>query len=397
MKNPSNTGSSWRKALLGTAAAVALSMSPVVAQSTPFGDTGVTSAPSRSAGASTATKPGFKLPKIKWPEFGFSVPYTLEGIVTVQEDVVTLHTSDGRVFILMISAGRAEPFVGKTVRVEGMAKQADQLSRLKVKKIAAVDSTTKPVDAAPFKVHQTPPSLVSQDADSFVIRNVRWEWQQASDSKLLPVWETVTINPDLVENVYFVKKPFPPEWIAAHSFLAFTFRPGGMVDSKGRSANALVLTIEAYQRTDQNYDLKAGLKKTFAVSWILTTWKNYLEQSCKYGKEKLILYPTTFTDSQKADLVRETLEQATVDRSGEFYHTVLNNCTNNLIVLFNHVLPKEKQIKMWWVPSFIYNIRATMPVMVPKMLIKKGILEKELPEVNSGNQVADIETWRDSL
>ena len=52
---------------------------------------------------------------------------------------------------------------------------------------------------------------------------------------------------------------------------------------------------------------------------------------------------------------------------------------------------------MWTLPSLIYNIRATMPVMVPTMLIKGGVLEKALPEINSSNVVSDIEEWRESL
>lgn len=317
--------------------------------------------------------------------------------MTINSEGVTLHTADMRVFVLMMSADQAKSFAGQTVFVEGLAKQSDQLSQLKVKKITVVSPNEQLGIVAPFKGHQAPPSLVSRSKEAIVVRNVRWDWEKGADPQPLPVWETATIKPDLVENIYFVKKPFPPEWIAAHSFLVFTFKPGGMVDSHGRSSNGLVLSIEAYQRTDQSFDLKAGLKKTFAISWIVATWQNYLEQSCKYDKEKIISYRSTLSESQKVAMVREALEQATVNRSGEFYHTILNNCTNNLVVLFNRVLPKDRQIRMWLLPSFIYNFRATMPVMVPNMLIKKGLLEKALPEINKTNFVTDIEAWRKNL
>ncbi|MFZ2961411.1 MAG: DUF4105 domain-containing protein [Candidatus Ozemobacteraceae bacterium] len=361
-------------------------------QNMPFADVGSIATPIRSEGAMTPSPTGDRL-----PELGFSIPYTLEGLITVNPEGVTLHTSDMRVFFLMMSADQAKPFAGRTVYVEGLAKQSDQLGQLKIKKITVISPNEQQKIVAPFKAHQAPPSLVSRNEDTFVIRNVRWDWEMGSASQPLAIWETATIKPDLVENIYFVKKPFPPEWIAAHAFLIFTFKPGGLVDSRDRSSNALVLSVEAYQRTDQNFDLKAGLKKTFAVSWILATWQNYLDQSCKYDKEKMIPYRSTLSEPQKAAMVREALEQATVNRAGEFYHTVLNNCTNNLVVLFNHVLPKDKQIRMWLLPSFIYNFRATMPVLVPNMLIKNGLLEKALPEINRANFVTDIEAWRKKL
>ena len=84
-------------------------------------------------------------------------------------------------------------------------------------------------------------------------------------------------------------------------------------------------------------------------------------------------------------LISETILQATVNRQGEYYNTVTNNCTNNLIVLLNRVLPEVQRVNMWWLPSMVYNMQATTPVVVPKMLMKRGLLCEVLPEVNGSN------------
>jgi hypothetical protein len=317
-----------------------------------------------------------------------SVPYTLEGCVTVDNHEAYLHTGDGRVFRLDMDLAKAKSFHDLYVIVEGIAKEADDLAVLKVKKITRHDPAIPVPPPAPYKDYQRPARKIAESAGAITMDNVRWGFDPKAADGVRFFWEKAVIRPELVENVYFVKKPFPPEWLAAHSLLAYTFKPGGMVNSKGQSARGLVLTIEAYQRKDQKYDLKAGLKKTFGAVWILTTWEDYSSYACDLENKRMIAYPVRFTHEQKVNLVKETLAQSSVNRQGEFYHTITNNCTNNLIVLFNRVMAKK--IKMWWLPSMVYNIRATMPTMVPAYLIKKGIIGKALPEINKSNYFGDL-------
>jgi len=321
---------------------------------------------------------------------GYGVQYALDGVLEVQENVVTFHTADGRVFTLLINPAKINSWIGRTVHVEGLARQADDLERWKVKKITPI--TTDPdakIELPPFKSAQKPPTLIGRKGGMYSVENIRWDIDDATGDKGSKKtgfgWQTAMINPERIRNVYFVKKPFPPEWIAAHSLMIFTFDKGGMIDSKGRESTGLALSIEAYQRMNQDYSLMKGMKRQFGIVWLLTTWDNYLQLSCRFGNEKLYLYPVRLTQEQKQQLVRETIEQACVNRDGEFYHTITNNCTNNLVVLLNRVLEPAKRIKLWALPSFIYNFRATMPVWVPPMLIKRGLLANELPVIDSTN------------
>ncbi len=318
---------------------------------------------------------------------GFGNEYTIEGRLTVHDDAITLSTADGRNFVLLMSGREAAKFHDQQVVIEGLAHQADDLSCLKVKKVSLATAPDLKDPPAPFKQHQTPPSLIADKGDTLIVKNVRWgrEEQKSSEGRTLYRFANTTIRPDRVKEVYFIKKPFPPEWIAAHSLFLFTFEPGGVVNEKGEEANGLVLTIEAYQRTDQSYSLVKGIQKQFGVTWILATWQDYLEQSCRYAKEKLIPYRAILTQEQKEQLVKESIKLAVVNRSGEYYHTITNNCTNNLVLLFNRVVEKNRQVKLWTIPSLVYNLRATMPVMVPGLLIKKRLLEKPLPEINNTN------------
>jgi len=298
-----------------------------------------------------------------------------------------LRTGDGRLFNLTgFDLREIQKYEGQNVIVEGAARQADQVIDLKVKSIVPAPLNQNSLVLPPFKAHQSPPKLLKKSPPIYNVSDVRWGYipGKPRNNNNFRYLKT-TIDASKVDRVYFVLKPFPPEWIAAHSLLYFSLRPGGMVNEKGEESAGVFLSIEAYQRTNQSYSLKDGLKNTFGVSWILAGWEDYTTQSCDVQKEKLYLYPLKLTQSQMNSLLAETILQATVNRSGEYYHTVTNNCTNNLIVLINRVLPQNQRINLWWIPSMVYNMRATTPVVVAKMLTKKGLLGQPLPEVNASN------------
>jgi len=323
--------------------------------------------------------PGINIPAAK----AYAVDYTLRGVLTRSGDKTLFNTPDGRLFELKISAGKARRYDGRSVEISARATAADQLSVLKVSRIEEYRPGSQEVQLPPYSALRKPARIVSGDGAAAVVENVRWNY----DLKAPAVfdWATATIKPELVKNIYFVKKPFAPEWLAAHSLFAFSFEDGGLTDAAGNKAGALVLSIEAYLRDGQSYSLTDGLKNKFSIVWQLTTWEEYSARTVYVEKQRLIPYPVTLGHEQKAALLREALRQAAVNREGEYYHTVTNNCTNNLVILMNHVLPENRRIKPWTIPALVYNLNSTMPIWVPGYLQKKGLLGAELPPVNEAS------------
>jgi len=325
----------------------------------------------------------------------YAVNYTLKGILTRAEGLPAdagggqgkafLHVADGRVFELELSDSKAKKYDGKSVIVLGKVKESDELSLLKVEEIAEYTPSSEEVVLPKFLAKRRPARLLADDGSVMTISNVRWSTGTILESEF--DWATAKIRPDMIKNAYFVKKPFPPEWIAGHSLLLFTFKDGGLTDDKGNKSAGLVISVEAYLTEGQTYSITQGLKNNFFIVWTLATWEDYASRVVQYEKDapKLILYPFNFGDSQKSALLRESLKQATVNRAGEYYHTVTNSCTNNLVIVINNVLPDSKKIRMWTIPSLVYNFRATMPVWVPPLLQKKGIIGGELPAIDINN------------
>lgn len=325
--------------------------------------------------------PGLELPADK----SWGANYILKGIVANTEDGVFINTFDGRLFRLDLSARKARKFDGKSVVIEAQARQADDLSILKVGDIEEYTPGTDEVVPAPYQPRRRQALLLENKDGAITMGNVR-TMRTAVPSPDSYDWTNMTMNPEKIKNVYFVKKPFPPEFLAAHSFLVFTFEKGALSDAEGNEPMALALSIEGRTRTDQTFSPLTGLGRSFGIIWSLSTWEEYAARTIHHEGFRLAPYPVLMSHDEKVRLLRESMELSAVDREGEFYHTIKNNCTNNLVILFNRVLPKERQIKMWTIPYMIYNFRATMPQMVINDFQKRGLL---------GEQFADIQTPAD--
>lgn len=317
------------------------------------------------------------------------VLYRVNGVIDIRENSVIFTTEDARIYQLEMSKNEAKKYDGQPVQIDAVSKDATKVTILKVKKVRPFEKKITIKDPKPYKNSQKAASLIKAGASEISLKNVRWSRSKKKDKEGQPLyhWRNVKIRPDLIDKAYFVVKPFPPEWIAAHCLMLFTFKKGGFVDEQGNESKGLVLSIEALQRTDQKYSLTDGMKNKFGAVWILATWEDYAAESCHFADYKLVPYEVKFNHLQNKRLLVETIKQSIVNRSGEFYHTTRNNCTNNLVILLDKI--GKTKIKFWTIPSMIYNVRATMPVMVPKYLQKKGLLGKEYAPVTKKNFFAD--------
>ncbi|HOI42845.1 MAG TPA: DUF4105 domain-containing protein [Elusimicrobiales bacterium] len=324
--------------------------------------------------------PAGQLPQAK----KYGVTYRLNGVLTVDGEDIRFNTADGRVFSLDMSLRKARRFDGETVNIRAKAIAADDMETLKVDEIALFDPAEHDIQLPPRQAKRRAAKVLAETKSGIEVENVRWLYDAEPSAGKFD-WATAVIRPELVKKAYFVKKPFPPEWLAAHSLFVFTFEDGGLTDAAGNKASGLVLTIEAFLREGQVYDLKTGLKDRFGIVWLLTTWEDYVARTALNDKARLVPYEVRFPKARTEAMLREALRLASVNRDGEFYHTVTNNCTNNLLMLMNRVLPEKQRMRMWTIPYLVYNVRATMPVVVPGYLQGKGLLGPEMGTIDASN------------
>lgn len=326
----------------------------------------------------------------------FAVHYALKGIVDLQKGVPYLHTADGRVFQLLMKADAAKSLDGKAVGVNGKVGKSDDVEQVKVKKIAILPDQNIEIPVVEHESYQRPAKILQNLAGTVTVENIRWDIRQNEKSEkktAIHTWETATIDPDKVKSAYLLVKPFAPKFIAAHTLMAFSFADGGVVAKTGKKSNNLVLSIEAYKKVGQSYGLVKTMKKEFDIVWILTNLKNYAELNVNYNESsdtEIMVYRLKLDKQQIKALLAETIKQTCVNRQGEYYHTIRNNCTNNLVILLNSVLSEENQVKLWRIPGIIYNHKATMPFSVLKALKKIGLIGEPMRTISKTNFVTDL-------
>jgi hypothetical protein len=326
----------------------------------------------------------------------FAVHYALKGIVDLHKGTPYLHTADGRVFQLLMKADDARKLDGKAVGVNGKVGKSDDVEQVKVKKIAVLPDQNIEIPVVEHESYQRPAKIVQNLAGVVTVENIRWDIRQNEKSEkktAIHAWETATINPEKVKSAYLLVKPFAPKFIAAHTLLAFSFEDGGVLSKTGKKSNNIVLTIEAYKKIGQSYGLIKTMKKEFDIVWILTNLKNYAELNVNYNESsdsEIMVYRLKLDAQQTKALLNETIKQTCVNRQGEYYHTIRNNCTNNLVILLNSVLSEENQVKLWRIPGIIYNHKATMPFSVLKTLKKKGLIGEPVRTISKTNFVTNL-------
>ncbi|MBI4657100.1 MAG: DUF4105 domain-containing protein [Elusimicrobia bacterium] len=317
-------------------------------------------------------------PALPYPEETESVKhgvtYFLRGIFTRQEEKTVLHTEDGRVFLLEVSPELIGGYEGKTVEIWGKAKQSDEISEIKVTEVKEYEPPAEVIIPPPYKSRFRPAGLLEETAESFKIGDARWIDPHNPSEEYL--WKEVVIKPELLKNAYFAAKK-GEKGPAGHSLLFFEFEDGGIVDHDGNSSRGFFLSVEAYAREGQSYSVFTGLKNAYGIVWMIITFEEYSLRTAFFGDSSLHFFPILLSREDKIRMAAEAVRLATINREGEFYHTVTNSCTNNLVIVMNRVLPEDKKIKMWIIPSFIYNFRATMPWTVPRYLQRKNLLGPE--------------------
>ncbi len=320
-------------------------------------------------------------PAAELPSDRHAVTYQLQGLLTVYPDRTVLNTPDGRVFALQLSAEEAAAFDDHLVEVWGKAESSDDVGTLKVYSINDYSPDPQAPELPPYK-SKFRPALFEGAADGGLrVSNMRWTNPEAQTHDF--TWESAVIRPELIKEIYFVTKVQPPG-IAGHSLLFYEFEDGGVVSADGRSSRGFFLSVEAYAREGQAYSFFSGFKKTYGIIWLLTNFEDYALLSA-YSGDWMNFYPLLADREGKIKMVQDTVEQATLNREGEWYHSTRNNCTNNLVMMINHALPKDRQVRMWTIPHLIYSIYATTPPLVPGHLHRKGVLGEKAFTLDKDN------------
>ncbi|HEU5153565.1 MAG TPA: DUF4105 domain-containing protein [Gemmatimonadales bacterium] len=162
------------------------------------------------------------------------------------------------------------------------------------------------------------------------IRRVRdFAWTSATE--FTNGYDDRTYDLDKIQSAWFVLVPFSKSWRGpAHSFASF-----GFADSQFVS-----ISIEARRETGESYSTLLGLLRKFELIYVVGDERDLIGRRAVYDGTDVYLYPLESPPERVREVFVSMLQRVNqLHDHPEFYNTLTNNCTSNLIADVNHIAP----------------------------------------------------------
>jgi hypothetical protein len=216
--------------------------------------------------------------------------------------------------------------------------------------------------------------LASADfnGDKVRLRNVR-NAQFFSYRDCLVEYYDKTYDLSQIKSVDFIMIPFNDNRAIAHTLLSFGFENGDYV---GVSAEVRLEKGEAY-------DAATGLFNEFELMYVVADERDLLPVRAQYRNVDVLLYRTTATPQQARTLFVDVLKRVNHLREHpEFYDTLSNNCTTN-IVRHNNALAPDR------IP---YDYRVLLPGYADSLAYELGLIDNSRPfaDVRRAARINDL-------
>lgn len=188
--------------------------------------------------------------------------------------------------------------------------------------------------------------IIRYHGDTVRIANLR-DFRHAADGPPRVRWTTAEYDLESLERVWFVLSPFSPRFRGlAHPFLSFEFRDSGFV----------AVSVEARKEVGEQYSALRGLLRRYETMLVIGTEPDLLGLRAVAWDDPLFMYPVVATREQARELFLALLDRARqIEERPEFYNTVTNNCTTNLLRPVNRMADRKVGALVGLFPGYSFD------------------------------------------
>ena len=190
------------------------------------------------------------------------------------------------------------------------------------------------------------------------IHNVRNCQYFAADTYLVDYYDK-TFDVASVCSVDFLMVPFESMPAVAHTLLSFEIaRPDGKSDH-------LAVSVEVRKEKHETYNPVKGSARQYELIYVVADERDVIRQRTNYRHENVYLYRTTATPETAQLLLTDILGRVNdLAKKPEFYDTITNNCTTNIVRHIDRVRPNR----------ITYDIRMLLPGYSDQLAFNQGLL-----------------------
>jgi hypothetical protein len=145
----------------------------------------------------------------------------------------------------------------------------------------------------------------------------------------------------------------------AHVFMSFGFRNGQHV----------AISVETRRRNGQQYSTFGGFFRNYALIYVVADERDLIGVRTDIRRERVSLYPLRVAPETARDLFRHYMQRVeALNGQPEFYHTVCNNCTTNVLY---HAHAVDAAVR--------YNWKVLVSGFADRYAYDLGLLDSSLP------------------
>lgn len=158
------------------------------------------------------------------------------------------------------------------------------------------------------------------------IRNFRY----ATETQFTPAWYDKTFDLRRLESVWFFVEPFGAFAGAAHTFVSFGF--GG--------DDYVAISVEIRRERGESFSPIGGLLRQYEVMYVVGDERDLVALRTNFRRDTVHCYPIRTTRERMRQMFVDMLARANELRAHpEFYNTLTNTCTTNLVRHVNIIAP----------------------------------------------------------
>jgi hypothetical protein len=223
-----------------------------------------------------------------------------------------------------------------------------------------VEKTIRPSHFRDWTPEQAVLPHAEFQGNAVTIRNVRNCQYFANDVFLVDYYDK-TVDLNSVRAVDFIIVPFEAMPALAHTMISFEIaKPGG-------SSDYLTVSVETRKEKNEEYNPLKGSARQFELMYVLADERDAVQQRTNFHGEHVFLYRTTATSESARMLLVDVLGRVNqIAKKPEFYDTITNNCTSNIVEHINRIKPNR----------IVADVRVLFPGYADKLAYDEGLIER---------------------
>jgi hypothetical protein len=221
----------------------------------------------------------------------------------------------------------------------------------------------RPSNARTWARDQTRLASATFEGDLVHVKDIR-NFHYRSTTDYDPAWYDKTFDLRNLESLWFLVEPFDEGKGAAHTLMSFGFAgPEG--------PEYLAVSVEIRKEVGEEFSVVKGLLRQYELMYVVGDERDLIQLRSNHRKDDVYLYPIRAPKERIRAMLTGMLERANrLREEPEFYNTLTNTCTTNIVRHVEEVAPGR-------VPRFRREV--ILPGYSDRLAYDLGLLDTDLP------------------